>query len=104
MRAGQSTLAADRPTGLDLVIRAAPALASGKWLSVFVVGVNPYDRLMLAAATGLLAAVVARAAYCPARRAARVWGHGLHGTNGAPRSGSSCGDSSHRHEPGRTLL
>jgi predicted permease len=55
-----------------LVIGAALALASGKWLAVFLVGVNPHDGVVLTAAGGLLAAVVFAAAYGPARRAARI--------------------------------
>lgn len=61
-----------RVAGLGLAIGVALALFSGKWLTVFLVGVNPYDGLVLAAATGILAAVVVAAAYGPARRPARV--------------------------------
>jgi ABC-type antimicrobial peptide transport system permease subunit len=58
--------------GLGLLIGVALALFSGKWLTVFLVGVNPYDGLMLAATTGILTAVILAAAYGRARRAARV--------------------------------
>lgn len=61
-----------RLAGLGLVAGAALALFCGKWLTVFLVGVAPYNGPMLAAATGLLALVVVAAAYGPARRAARV--------------------------------
>jgi putative ABC transport system permease protein len=61
-----------RLAGLGLVIGVALALFSGKCLTVFLVGVNPYDGLMLAATTGILTAVIVAAAYGPARRAARV--------------------------------
>ena len=61
-----------RVASVGLVAGAALALFSGKWLTVFLVGVDPYDGAMLVAATGLLTVVVAAAAYGPARRAARV--------------------------------
>jgi putative ABC transport system permease protein len=61
-----------RLAGLGLVVGAALALFCGKWLTVFLVDVAPYNGPMLAAATGLLALVVGAAAYGPARRAARV--------------------------------
>ena len=65
-------LDACRVAGAGLVLGAALALLSGKWLTVFLVGVAPYDAAVLAAAIGVLAAVVVAAAYGPARRAARV--------------------------------
>ncbi len=55
-----------------LGIGVALALACGKWLAVFLVGVSPYDSAMLTAAFAVIAGVVAAAAYGPARRAARV--------------------------------
>ena len=61
-----------RTAGVGIAIGAAAALGCGKWLTVFLVGVSPYDGAMLATAAGLLAAVVFVAAYGPARRAARV--------------------------------
>lgn len=48
------------------------ALAAGKWLSGFLIGVSPYDGRLLAGASLLLTAVVTAAAYGPARRASRV--------------------------------
>jgi putative ABC transport system permease protein len=61
-----------RTAAAGIVIGAAAALGCGKWLTVFLVGVSPYDGAMLATAVGLLTAVVFVAAYGPARRAARV--------------------------------
>jgi putative ABC transport system permease protein len=65
-------LDAFRGASAGIAIGLGLALASGKWLTVFLVGVSPYDRAMLAVAAGLIAAVVVAAAYGPARRAARV--------------------------------
>ncbi|MEP6492439.1 MAG: ADOP family duplicated permease [bacterium] len=48
------------------------ALAAGKWLAGFLIGVSPYDARLLAAAAALLIGVVTVAAYGPARRASRV--------------------------------
>ncbi len=61
-----------RTAGVGLLVGGAAALACGKWLTAFLVGVSPYDGAMLATAAGLLSAVVFAAAYGPARRAARV--------------------------------
>ena len=61
-----------RVASTGLAIGAALALVSGKWLSVFLVGVERNDSAVLFATTGLLVVVVAAAAYGPARRAARV--------------------------------
>ena len=61
-----------RGASAGLTIGAMLALASGKWLTVFLVDVSPYDGGLLAFSVGLLAAVIAAAAYGPARRAARV--------------------------------
>jgi ABC-type antimicrobial peptide transport system permease subunit len=61
-----------RGASWGLGLGAALALASGKWLTVFLVGVSPYDGAMLSVAFGLIAAVIVVAAYGPARRAARV--------------------------------
>ena len=48
------------------------ALGSSRWLSTFVVGVNPRDPVMLAGAAIVLTVVAAVAAYVPARRASRI--------------------------------
>ena len=56
--------------GLGIGLALAPVC--GKWLTVFLIDVNPYDSALLAVAFGLLTAVVLVAAYGPARRAARV--------------------------------
>jgi putative ABC transport system permease protein len=61
-----------RVASVGLLIGVLLALASGRWLSVFLAGASARDVPMLAAATGLLTMVVAGAAYGPARRAARV--------------------------------
>jgi ABC-type antimicrobial peptide transport system permease subunit len=61
-----------RVASAGLLIGAAIALLTGRWLTVFLAGVNAHDGAVLAAATGLLAAVVVVAAYGPARRAARI--------------------------------
>ena len=61
-----------RGASAGLTVGVALALACGKWLTVFLVDVSPYDGTMLATAVGLLAAVVVAAAYGPARRAAQV--------------------------------
>jgi putative ABC transport system permease protein len=61
-----------RVAGLGLGMGVVLALLCGKWLTIFLVDVNPYDGLMLAATTGILTAVIVVAAYGPARRAARV--------------------------------
>ena len=61
-----------RTAGAGIVVGSGAALGCGKWLTVFLVGVSPYDGTMLATAAGLLGAVVLAAAYGPARRAARV--------------------------------
>ena len=61
-----------RGAALGLAIGIVLALASGKWLTAFLVGVNPHDGVLLAAATLMLAGVVFAAAYGPARRAARI--------------------------------
>ena len=65
-------LDACRIASAGLVIGSALALLSGKWLTGFLVGVEPYDLEMLGLAVVLLAAVILLAAYGPARRAARV--------------------------------
>ncbi|HXT15349.1 MAG TPA: ABC transporter permease [Gemmatimonadaceae bacterium] len=61
-----------RVAAIGIAIGAALALLSGKWLAVFLVGVNPYDGRLLFAASALLTALVIATAYGPARRAARV--------------------------------
>lgn len=61
-----------RVAALGLAVGIVIALVCGKWLTAFLVGVNPYDGLLLAAATVMLAGVVLAAAYGPARRAARI--------------------------------
>jgi putative ABC transport system permease protein len=61
-----------RSASWGLGIGLALALWCGKWLTVFLVDVSPYDTAILAVAFGLLAAVVVAAAYGPAGRAARV--------------------------------
>lgn len=48
------------------------AIATSRWLSTFVVGVDPRDPLMLGGAAVVLAAVAVIAAYVPARRASRI--------------------------------
>jgi predicted lysophospholipase L1 biosynthesis ABC-type transport system permease subunit len=48
------------------------ALVTSRWLSTFVVGVNPRDPVMLGSAAIVLAFVAALAAYIPARRASRI--------------------------------
>jgi predicted permease len=65
-------LDAFRGAALGLAIGVILAVAGGKWLTSFLVGVNPHDIVLLGAATLILAAVVFAAAYGPARRAARV--------------------------------
>ena len=65
-------LDACRIASAGLVIGSALALLSGKWLTGFLVGVEPNDLEMLGLAVVLLAAVILLAAYGPARRAARV--------------------------------
>ena len=65
-------LDAFRNASWGLAIGVGLALLSGKWLTSFLVEVSPHDGTMLAITFGLLAGVVAAAAYGPARRAARV--------------------------------
>ena len=48
------------------------ALVTSRWLSTFIVGVNPRDPVMLGGAALVLATVAAIAAYIPARRASRI--------------------------------
>jgi putative ABC transport system permease protein len=48
------------------------ALLAGRWLTVFLVGVSPRDPSLLVASAVGLAAIVAAAAYGPARRAGSV--------------------------------
>jgi ABC-type antimicrobial peptide transport system permease subunit len=47
------------------------AVAAGRWLTAFLVGVSPYDAVLLTGAAAIISCVVAAAAYGPARRAAR---------------------------------
>jgi predicted permease len=61
-----------RVASVGIAAGLAMALAAGKWLSGFLIGVSPYDGRLLAGAAILLAAVVTVAAYGPARRASRV--------------------------------
>jgi ABC-type antimicrobial peptide transport system permease subunit len=48
------------------------AVGAGKWFTVFLISVSPYDVTLLGTAAAVLTAVVVAAAYGPARRAARV--------------------------------
>jgi predicted permease len=61
-----------RVASIGIVAGVALALFAGKWLTVFLVDVSPYDARLLGGAAVALAAVVSVAAYGPARRAARV--------------------------------
>jgi ABC-type antimicrobial peptide transport system permease subunit len=61
-----------RVASVGIVAGIALSLLAGKWLTVFLVNVSPYDARLLGGAALALAAVVSAAAYGPARRAARV--------------------------------
>jgi len=61
-----------RVASVGIVAGVALALFAGKWLTVFLVDVSPYDVRLLGGAAVALATVVSAAAYGPARRAARV--------------------------------
>jgi ABC-type antimicrobial peptide transport system permease subunit len=61
-----------RVASVGIVAGIALSLLAGKWLTVFLVNVSPYDARLLGGAVLALAAVVSAAAYGPARRAARV--------------------------------
>jgi len=65
-------LSALRMAGLGIGLGVVLALASSKWLSAFVVGVQPRDPMTLGAVALLLVSVTALAAYIPARRASRI--------------------------------
>jgi putative ABC transport system permease protein len=66
VRDGAVLLAASVAAGLVL------ALGAGKAVSSLLVGVQPFDPLVLAVATAVLSAAVLGACYVPARRATRV--------------------------------
>jgi putative ABC transport system permease protein len=61
-----------RVASIGIVAGVVLALLAGKWLTVFLVNVSPYDARLLGGAAVSLAVVVSAAAYGPARRAARV--------------------------------
>jgi ABC-type antimicrobial peptide transport system permease subunit len=61
-----------RVASVGIVAGVVLALLAGKWLTVFLVNVSPYDARLLGGAAVALAVVVSAAAYGPARRAARV--------------------------------
>jgi len=61
-----------RVASVGIVAGVVLALLAGKWLTVFLVNVSPYDARLLGGAAVSLAVVVSAAAYGPARRAARV--------------------------------
>jgi ABC-type antimicrobial peptide transport system permease subunit len=58
--------------GVGMVGGVALSLLAGRWLTVFLVDVSPFDLRLLLSAAGALFLVVATAAHGPARRAARV--------------------------------
>ncbi len=66
VRDGAALLAASVATGLTL------ALGAGQAVSSLLVGVSPFDPLVLFVATAVLSAAVLGACYVPARRATRV--------------------------------
>ena len=55
-----------------VVVGSLLALFTSRWLSTFVVGVDPRDPLMLGGAALTLGVVAMLAAYIPARRASRI--------------------------------
>ncbi len=61
-----------RVASVGIVAGVVLALLAGKWLTVFLVNVSPYDARLLGGAAVALAVVVSAAAFGPARRAARV--------------------------------
>jgi predicted permease len=61
-----------RVASIGIVVGAGLALATGRWLSAFLINVSPHDFGLLFGAISSLAAVVIAAAYGPARRAAKI--------------------------------
>jgi putative ABC transport system permease protein len=61
-----------RVAAIGIALGFVLAVGAGKWLTVFLISVSPYDVTLLGTAAAVLTAVVVAAAYGPARRAARV--------------------------------